>query len=121
MEARDYQVRLASEVGDGNAIIVLPTGLGKTAIAALILAATLQRRGGRALFLAPTRVLVQQHRAFLEKVVDLPAGSVASLTGEDDVLSRSDAWACRVVCATPQIAVQDYRRRLYEPSRFSIV
>lgn len=120
VEAREYQLRIAEDIGEKNAIVVLPTGLGKTAIAALILARSLKARGGRGLFLAPTRILVQQHRDFLSKVMNLPTGSVTAITGEDDIVSRSDAWQGKIVCATPQIAVQDYKRRLFSPSDFSV-
>jgi ERCC4-related helicase len=121
VEAREYQLKIAEDVGEKNAIVVLPTGLGKTAIAALIIASVLKRRGGRALFLAPTRILVQQHKSFLERVMNLPPGTITGLTGEDDVITRSDAWQGRVVCSTPQIALMDWKRRLFDPSKFSIV
>ncbi|MEM0286646.1 MAG: helicase-related protein [Nitrososphaerota archaeon] len=121
IEARDYQINIAAEVGDKNSLVILPTGLGKTVIASLILASTLQRRGGKALFLAPTRIIVQQHKDFLVRVMNLPADSVVSLTGEDDLVARGDAWQSKIICATPQITLQDFKRKMFDPSKFSIV
>ncbi|HVP23711.1 MAG TPA: DEAD/DEAH box helicase [Conexivisphaerales archaeon] len=121
LEERLYQQELARDAGASNAIIVLPTGMGKTAVAALIIANRLASTGGRTLFLAPTRILVQQHKEFLEKVLDLPAGSVAAVTGEDDIHTRGDAWSAKIVCATPQIAVQDVKRSLLDVSLFDLL
>jgi len=121
IEPRRYQLEIAEQVNGHNSIIVLPTGLGKTAIAALVIAYTMKSRGGKALFLAPTRILVQQHRNFLSKVLKLPEGAITSLTGEDDPVSRQDAWQGKVICATPQIAFQDYKRGYFDPSKFSLL
>jgi ERCC4-related helicase len=121
LEDRAYQRELARDAGDSNVIVVLPTGMGKTAVAALIIAHRISSTGGRALFLAPTRILVQQHKEFLERVLDLPKGSVAAVTGEDDLYSRGDSWDAKVVCATPQIAVQDVKRSLLDPTRFDLL
>jgi len=121
LEERAYQYQLAKDAGDSNAIIVLPTGMGKTAVAALIIARRLASRGGRALFLAPTRILVQQHKEFLTGVMNMSEGEIEAVTGEDDVYRRADAWEATVVCATPQIAFQDYKRALLKPEEFTLL
>lgn len=121
LEERSYQRELAHDAGRSNVIIVLPTGMGKTAVAALIIANRLASTGGRTLFLAPTRILVQQHKDFLSRVMELPEGSVSAVTGEDDIYSREDAWNARIVCATPQIAVQDVKRSLLNPHGFDLL
>ncbi|MEM0117121.1 MAG: helicase-related protein [Conexivisphaerales archaeon] len=121
IEPRAYQLEIANQIDGNNSVVVLPTGLGKTAIAALVIANTLHIRGGKALFLAPTRILVQQHKNFLAKVLKLPSGAVTSLTGEDDAIARQDAWQGRVICATPQITAQDYKRGYFDPSKFSLL
>jgi ERCC4-related helicase len=121
LEERAYQRELARDAGLSNSVVVLPTGMGKTAVAALIIANRLASAGGRALFLAPTRILVQQHRDFLQKVMELPGGSITSVTGEDDITARQDAWRGTIVCATPQIAVQDIKRSLLDPAGFGLV
>ena len=69
IEKRPYQLNLANEAMSENSIVVLPTGLGKTAIALLVIADYLSRSGDTILFLAPTRVLVHQHHAFLQNTL----------------------------------------------------
>ena len=67
IEKRDYQVNLANQAIKENCIVVLPTGLGKTAIALQVIAEYLSRGTGGILFLAPTRVLVNQHYNFYKR------------------------------------------------------
>ena len=65
---RDYQAWLVDEAtgDDGNAIIVLPTGTGKTRVAFEVICHALDRHTSRSVvFLAPNVVLVeQQHNYF---------------------------------------------------------
>ena len=61
IEKRDYQINLATQAIKENCIVVLPTGLGKTAVALHVIAEYLAKGTGGVLFLAPTRVLVNQH------------------------------------------------------------
>ena len=61
IELRDYQTNLANDAKNENSLIVLPTGLGKTTIALQVMAYVLEQKKGAILFLAPTRVLVNQH------------------------------------------------------------
>ena len=53
LEKRDYQVNLANQAIEENCIVVLPTGLGKTAIALQVIAEYLSKGSGGVLFLAP--------------------------------------------------------------------
>ncbi|MGZ7115789.1 MAG: DEAD/DEAH box helicase, partial [Halobacteriota archaeon] len=64
VEARVYQVALAESAVRASTMIVLPTGLGKTVVALLVIANRLEE-DGRVIFLAPTKPLVEQHAEFL--------------------------------------------------------
>src|SRR3990170_1876846 len=75
IQEREYQVKLAEEAGRQNSLLVLPTGLGKTVVACYVIAAKLTATDGRALILAPSRPLADQHRASLDEFLD--AGPVA--------------------------------------------
>ena len=86
IELRDYQVNLANQAKSENCIIVLPTGLGKTAIALQIIANYLEKGTGGVLFLAPTRVLANQHFEFLKNSLTLE--DIALITGEDPIPKR---------------------------------
>ncbi|HDO19748.1 MAG TPA: DEAD/DEAH box helicase, partial [Thermoplasmatales archaeon] len=65
IEHRSYQVSIARSALERNTLVVLPTGLGKTVIALLVIAEKLKNDKGKILFLAPTKPLVIQHMGFL--------------------------------------------------------
>ena len=81
IEYRDYQVNLANQAKSENCLVVLPTGLGKTTVALQVIADYLSRSAGGVLFLAPTRVLANQHYEFLKN--NLTIEDIALITGED--------------------------------------
>ncbi len=114
LEERSYQLSIAMKALDGNTMVVLPTGLGKTAIALLVAASRLYNGGGRVLVLAPTKPLVEQHLRFFQEFLMLPesAGSVGSpfamFTGETPPEERAHVWKTSQVCfATPQVIKND--------------
>lgn len=119
IEKRDYQVNLASQAISENCIVVLPTGLGKTAIALQVIAEYLSKGTGGALFLAPTRVLVNQHYEFLKE--NLTLDDVALITGEDTIQKRTKLWNNSVICATPEIAKNDLDRGIVSSNQFNLV
>jgi len=119
IEKRDYQINLANQAVDENCIIVLPTGLGKTAIALNVIAEYLVKGTGGILFLAPTRVLVNQHYEFLQK--NLTLDDISLITGEDTIQKRTKLWGNSVICATPEIARNDFARGIISPDQFVLV
>lgn len=122
LEQRAYQLEVAKSASAQNTLIMLPTGLGKTAIALLIVADFLSKASdSRALVLAPTRVLANQHYTFFLNYLDVPSDQVAILTGEDPASLREIAWSKRVVCATPQVAVVEMEKRKLRVENFSII
>src|SRR2546426_12624936 len=54
--------------------------MGKTVIAAMVIAEVLRQRGGRILFLAPTKPLVEQHASSMRNVLVLDR--ITLFTGE---------------------------------------
>lgn len=119
IEKRDYQINLASQAIDENCIVVLPTGLGKTAVAAQVIAEFLEKGIGGTLFLAPTRVLVNQHYEFLKK--NLTLDDISLITGEDSIQKRTKLWNASIVCATPEIAKNDLDRGIVSITQFNLV
>ncbi len=60
-EAREYQARIAESALRANTLVVMPTALGKTFVALLVMAALVKKNpGARFLFLAPTKPLAAQ-------------------------------------------------------------
>ncbi len=119
IEKRDYQVNLANQAISENCIVVLPTGLGKTAIALHVISEFLSKGNGGALFLAPTRVLVNQHYEFLKE--NLLLDDISLITGEDTIQKRTKLWNNSVICATPEIAKNDLDRGIFLSDQFSLV
>ena len=111
VESRDYQINLADGAKKENSLIVLPTGLGKTTIALLVLLDILLEGKGGVLFLAPTRVLVNQHFEFLKNNVLLD--DIGIITGEDLLNNRKKLWINSIICATPEITRNHLLERLF--------
>ncbi|MFB5615445.1 MAG: DEAD/DEAH box helicase, partial [Candidatus Nitrosomaritimum yanchengensis] len=118
IEKRDYQVNLAEQAIGENCIVVLPTGLGKTTIALHVISEFLSKGKG-VLFLAPTRVLVNQHYEFLKE--NLTIEDIGLITGEDLIQKRTKLWQNSVICATPEIAKNDLDRQIVSPEQFGLV
>jgi ERCC4-related helicase len=119
IEYRDYQVNLANQAKSENCLVVLPTGLGKTAVALQVIAEFLSKETGGILFLAPTRVLANQHYEFLKN--NLTIEDIALITGEDLISKRKKLWMNSVICATPEITKNDLDRQLVSSDQFSLV
>ena len=90
IEIREYQTNLANDVKNQNCLIVLPTGLGKTTIALQVIVDYMQNGTGGVLFLAPTRVLVNQHYEFLKE--NLLIADIGIVTGEDLLSKRTVSY-----------------------------
>src|SRR4030042_5382118 len=67
IDSREYQLSIAMRALDANTMVILPTGLGKTAVALLVAASRLYNEKGKVLMLAPTKPLVEQHLRFFER------------------------------------------------------
>lgn len=75
IEERRYQLSIALRALDANTMVVLPTGLGKTAVALLVTASRLYSHPGKVLMLAPTKPLVEQHLRFFKQFLLFQEGS----------------------------------------------
>ena len=108
IERRLYQIRLASAARDAHTLVCLPTGLGKTTVSLLVTAERLHEVGGKALFLAPTKPLVQQHADFYREALQIPDDEIVVFTGDVRPDDRAALWDdARIVIATPQVVEND--------------
>jgi ERCC4-related helicase/ERCC4-type nuclease len=108
LEKRGYQRQLADAAVADHTLVCLPTGLGKTTVSLLVTAQRLHDVGGRALFLAPTKPLVQQHVDFYREALEIPDEEIVVFTGETKPDDRADLWEdARVVVGTPQVVEND--------------
>ncbi|MCD6484169.1 MAG: DEAD/DEAH box helicase family protein [Candidatus Odinarchaeota archaeon] len=123
VEKRVYQEVIAAYCTRKNTLVVLPTGLGKTIIAALVAAARLKKHpDSKIVFLAPTRPLVEQHNKVFQKIMDLEAGDFAVFTGQVPPKRRQDIWnRAKIVFMTPQILQNDLISNNYNIREVSLI
>ncbi|MCX6670083.1 MAG: DEAD/DEAH box helicase [Methanothrix sp.] len=119
VEKRLFQLDLAATALKASSLIVVPTGLGKTIIALMVLLARLDK--GKVLFLAPTKPLVEQHANFLQRVLK-EEDMIAMMTGESAPERRAEAWKeARIVVSTPQVIENDLLSRRIDLKNVSLV
>lgn len=109
IEFREYQVNIAASASRKNTLIVLPTGLGKTVVALLVIAGKLKKNPDeKILFLAPTKPLVSQHASFLSNLLKIAADKITLFTGEVKPEERVKLWKeSTVIVSTPQVIEND--------------
>lgn len=108
IERRTYQERVAENALRGNTLVSIPTGLGKSLIAALVAAKRLEQYPDRhVVILAPTRPLVEQHFKTFKRLLRLDPQNFACVTGQVSPDDRVQDWTKRLVVSTPQVFVND--------------
>ena len=121
VEERAYQVNIARACLERSTLLVLPTGMGKTVIAVMVIAETLRRRGGRILFLAPTKPLVEQHASSMREM--LIVERIALFTGEaTSPEERELLWReNKIIVSTPQVIRNDLRAERFTLDDVSLI
>ena len=108
IERREYQISIANSACKKNTLVVLPTGLGKTIIALIILARQLKKENNKILFLAPTKPLVIQHAQFIKQFIEIDEKLITIFTGEISPEKRHEIWKnSRIIVSTPQVIEND--------------
>lgn len=109
IEFREYQVNIAASAARKNTLIVLPTGLGKTIVALLVIAGKLKKYPRKKiLFLAPTKPLVTQHASFITSLLKINEDKVSIFTGEIKPNDRIKLWIeSSIIISTPQVIEND--------------
>ncbi len=123
IKPRKYQEKIYNNCKDKNCLVVLPTGIGKTLIA-LMLAINRQKAypGTKALFLAPTRPLAEQHLEYFKKHLPELFAQLELFTGKIDAGKRKELWQnADIIFSTPQCIGNDVRKRLYDLSDVSLL
>lgn len=107
--ARQYQQEIAATAVQHNTLVSLPTGLGKTLIASVVMYNFYRWfPTGKIIFLAPTLPLVNQQIEACYKIMGIPASATAVLTGKINQTKRMEHWMSRrVFYCTPQTLQND--------------
>uniref|UniRef100_B3NZZ7 GG24642 n=1 Tax=Drosophila erecta TaxID=7220 RepID=B3NZZ7_DROER len=106
---RSYQQTIVQSALFKNTLVVLPTGLGKTFIAAVLMYNFYRwYPKGKIVFMAPTRPLVSQQIHASQKIMPFPSADTVQLTGQLPRPKRAELWdSKRVFFATPQVVHSD--------------
>lgn len=122
IEKRAYQENITKTALRGNCLCVLPTGLGKTPLAAMVAAHRLQKdMNSKILFLAPTKPLVEQHRRSFAKMLKIGPSELRVVTGETKSVDRKKLYEkADVVFSTPQTIRNDLKGGLFSLRKFSL-
>ncbi len=124
VEARAYQIEAVADCLGAPTLLVLPTALGKTPIEWMVIAERLHTVGGRALIIAPTNALVNQHFVDLKAVIKNQQSddSITSMTGSIDWRKRQKRWAAaEIIVATPHVIRNDVNRGSIDLSDVTIL
>jgi len=108
IKPRDYQVEAAEwALRHKGAVVVMPTGSGKTLIA-ILWAKKLMESGEakRVIFLEPSRILVEQVASYINKVLGIKA---LPIHGKYPKAKRRNLWVeAKIAVATPETALSDH-------------
>ena len=118
LEPREYQKKILSSIErNGNTLVVLPTGLGKT----LIALGLIEKTKKKSIFLAPTKPLARQHLNTAKEVLGLPEEDAALITGELPPKKRKDLYSRRVISSTPQTINNDLKNKLFSAEDIGLI
>ena len=82
VEARAYQLLAAKQAISGSTLLVMPTGLGKTAVQWMAMANALEG-DGKIVLVAPTTGLVAQQARMAKDFINIDSEKIVTLTGQD--------------------------------------
>ncbi len=106
---RLYQETILQSCAKANTLVVLPTGMGKTAIAMMLAAQRLNTYPkSKIVMLAPSKPLVAQHMESFAKFLDISKKDMALFTGEIPPEKREKLWKdAKIIFSTPQSISND--------------
>lgn len=113
---RKYQQEIFQSCIDKNCLVVLPTGLGKTLIALMLVIKRMELfPGQKAVFLAPTKPLAEQHLKYFKNHLPELFGQLELFTGAVNAASRKKIWqTADIIFSTPQCVANDVKNNLYD-------
>jgi ATP-dependent DNA helicase MPH1 len=120
---RDYQFNIVHRGLFNNLLVALPTGLGKTFIAATIMLNWFRwTTEAQIVFVAPTKPLVSQQVEACFKIAGIPRSATTMLTGGVSTGLRAEEWAeKRVFFMTPQTLINDLKSGIADAKKIVLV
>ncbi|HLC46866.1 MAG TPA: DEAD/DEAH box helicase [Candidatus Nanoarchaeia archaeon] len=106
---RLYQETILDTCAKKNTLVVLPTGMGKTAIALMLSAQRLHNfPNSCAIFLAPTKPLAMQHKESFKRYMHYEDAQMVLFTGSVSPEERAEQWkSAKIIFGTPECIEND--------------
>ena len=117
---RKYQFTICQTCLFYNTLVCIPTGLGKTFIAATVMYNYYRWfKDGLVFFLAPTKPLVdQQYTAFMDIIIGFNKSDIGQLTGKQSKKERRKIYTkSRILFMTPQTLANDIKSEIVEKEK----
>ena len=120
---RDYQFNIVQRGLFNNLLVALPTGLGKTFIAATIMLNWFRwTTEAQIVFVAPTKPLVSQQVEACFNIAGIPRSCTTMLTGGVPPALRAEEWKSkRVFFMTPQTLLNDFKQGYADPKKLVLL
>ncbi len=120
IEEREYQRKIFETSKSGNTLVVLPTGLGKTMISAMLADYRLEKfPNSKVLFVAPTKPLINQHYKTFSSLLPIREGIASGSISSD---KREKIYEeSQIVFATPQTIENDIKHGTIDFTNFSLL
>ena len=122
-DIRDYQYNIVQRGLFNNLLAALPTGLGKTFIAATVMLNWYRwTQDAQIVFIAPTKPLVAQQVEACFSIAGIPRSDTTMLTGSIAPGLRAEEWTSkRVFFTTPQTVQHDFQSGIADPKRLVLL
>lgn len=120
---RDYQFSIVKNGLFNNTLVALPTGLGKTFIAATVMLNFFRwTKDAKIIFVAPTKPLASQQVEACLNVAGIPRSHATLLTGEVSPSLREGEWERRrLFFMTPQTLQNDLSKGYADPKSIALI
>ena len=120
---RLYQEKIFASSTQKNSLVVIPTGLGKTAVALMMTAHRLSMYpDSKVIVLAPTKPLVEQHMTYFMDNMRLHDDDFSLFTGMVSPEKRAGLWKrSKIIFSTPQGLENDVISSRIDISKVSLV
>lgn len=120
---RLYQETILSTSSQKNTLVVLPTGMGKTAIGLMLAVQRLKQfPSSKIIFLAPTKPLVEQHKTTFDKHLEIEKEKMIVFTGFVKPEKRAELWKdAKIIFSTPQGLENDIITEKIDLSEVSLI